>query len=82
MSKYRKGRQGSAMAKKTGMRLDLYMREGDTIIVAEPYQTRYVLKFQWDGEASAVNLYLSVDQAHEVLRRLGDAFAVGTAPSV
>lgn len=70
------------MAKKTGMRLDLYMREGDTIIVAEPYQTRYVLKFQWDGEASAVNLYLSVDQAQEVVRRLGAAFAAGTAPSV
>src|SRR5260370_14242167 len=37
MSKYGKGRQCSAMAKKTGMRLDLYMREGDTIIAAEPY---------------------------------------------
>ena len=44
-------------------------------IQAQPYQTGYVLKFQWEDEASAINLYLSSEQAHDLVRRLSGVFA-------
>ena len=51
------------MAKKTGMRLDLYMREGDTIIVAEPYlNTPFALSWI---QAQADNTRRLEDIRHE-----------------
>jgi hypothetical protein len=63
------------MRNESGVRLDLYLRKGQADIQAQPYQAGYVLKFQWEDEASAINLYLSSEQAHDLVRRLSGVFA-------
>ena len=56
------------MRNESGVRLDLYLRKGEADIQAQPYQTGYVLKFQWEDEASAMTHMSEQNEAHARVR--------------
>lgn len=76
------------MSDKTGVRVDLYVRQGDEaerpmqVAVEVPNLPRqgYKIRFGWPGEDSAVNLYLTAAQARTLADMLAAALATGGKP--
>lgn len=73
------------MSDKSGVRIDLYVRQGDEaelpmqVAVEVPNLPRqgYKIRFGWPGEDSTVNLYLTNAQARDLANKLKAALEAG-----